>query len=134
MYISRHCSELIAHIHNIYTQYNLPALSKKLSRKYNHVGLSDRFEDPQVHKSVEADLAMVGSLNQILKKLEWYVEKTARQHDYQTLYLLPSIPGGRTTVILYEIHDVRGFARVQDVSSYARLIRPLIRRQMGWAF
>ena len=35
---------------------------------------------------------MIGSLNQILNKLEWHIEKTARQHDYHTLYLLRSIP------------------------------------------
>ena len=35
MYISRRCGELVAHIHNTNTQYNLPALRKKLSRKYN---------------------------------------------------------------------------------------------------
>jgi hypothetical protein len=35
MYIYRRCSELVAHIHNTNTQYNLPAFRKKLSRKYN---------------------------------------------------------------------------------------------------
>ncbi len=35
MYISRRCGELVAHIQNTNTQYNLPAFGKKLSRKYN---------------------------------------------------------------------------------------------------
>ena len=92
MYISRRCSELVAHILNTNTQYNLPAFNKKLTRKYNHDGVAERFEDPYVRKSVEVDLEMIESLNQILKKLEWHIEKTARQHDYHTLYLLRSIP------------------------------------------
>ncbi len=77
MYLSRRCSELVAHIQNTNTQYNLPAFKKKLSRKYNHAGVAERFEDPSVRKSVEVDLEIIESLNQILKKLEWYIEKTA---------------------------------------------------------
>jgi len=119
MYISRRCAELVAHIQNTNTQYNLPAFAKKLTRKHNHDGVAERFDDPEVRKSVEVDLAMIESLNQILKQLEWHIEKTARQHDYHTLYLLRSIPGvGQilALVILYEIHDIRRFPRVQDFS------------------
>ena len=136
MYIAHRCGELVAHIQNTNTQYNLPAFSKKLSRKYNHDGVAERFEDPEVRKSVAVDLAMIESLNQILKPLEWHIEKTARQHDYHTLYLLRSIPGvGQilALVILYEIHDVKRFARVQDFSSYARLIRPVKESDGKWA-
>jgi hypothetical protein len=32
MYIARRCSELVAHIQNTNTQYNLPAFAKKISR------------------------------------------------------------------------------------------------------
>ena len=136
MYISRRCTELVTHITNTNTQYNLPAFNKKLTRKYNHDGVAERFDDPQVRKSVEADLAMINSLNQILKPLEWHIEKTAKQHDYHTLYLLRSIPGvGQilALVILYEIHDIKRFPRVQDFSSYARLIRPKKESAGKWA-
>jgi len=128
MYISRRCNELVAHIQNTNTQYNLPPFKKKLSRKYNHQGVAERFEDPEVQKSVETDLALIESLNQILAKLEWHIEKTARQHDYHTLYLLRSVPGiGQilALVILYEINDIHRFPTVQKFSSYARLIRPV---------
>ena len=54
--------------------------------------MTERIEDPEVLKSVEVGLANIDSLNQILKKLEWHIEKTARSHDYHTLYLLRSIP------------------------------------------
>ena len=50
-------------------------------------------------------------------------------YQYSVLpYLLRSIPGvGQilALVILYEVHNVKRFARVQDFSSYARLIRPV---------
>ncbi|MEA1947263.1 MAG: transposase, partial [Thermodesulfobacteriota bacterium] len=136
MYIARRCSELVAHIQNTNTQYNLPAFAKKISRKYNRQGVAERFEDPSVKKSVEVDLAIIDSLNPILAQLEWYIEKTARQHDYQTLYLLRSIPGVGTIlglVILYEIHDIKRFPRVQDFSSYARLIKPVKESNGKWA-
>jgi transposase len=136
MYIAHRCGELVAHIQNTNTQYNLPAFRKKLSRKYNHAGVAERFQDPEVRKSVEVDLEMIESLNLILKKLEYHIEKTARKHDYHTLYLLRSIPGvGQVLalVILYEIHDVRRFPTVQDFSSYARLIKPVKESNGKWA-
>jgi hypothetical protein len=52
------------------TQYNLPAFVKKIFRGYNRDGIAERFEDPEVRKSVEADLAIIDSLNEILKKLK----------------------------------------------------------------
>jgi transposase len=136
MYLSRRCSELVAHINNTNTQYNLPAFAKKISRKYNRDGVAERFEDPAVRRSVEVDLEVIDALNQTLKKLEWYIEKTARQHDYHTLYLLRSIPGVGlilALVILYEIHDIKRFPRVQDFSSYARLVRPVKESDGKWA-
>ncbi len=136
MYLSRRCSELVAHIVNTNTQYNLPAFTKKLSRKYNHDGVAERFDDPQVQKSVQVDLEMIQAMNTVLKKLEWHIEKTAHQHDYHTLYLLRSIPGvGQilALVILYEIHDIKRFSRVQDFSSYARLVRPVKESDGKWA-
>ena len=87
----------------------------------------ERFQDPSVRKTVEVDLEMINHLNNALSKLEWYVEKTARQHDHRTLYLLRSIPGVGAIlgmVILYEIDNINRFPTVQQFSSYARLIRP----------
>jgi transposase len=136
MYIARRCSELVAHIQNTNTQYNLPEFAKKISRKYNRQGVAERFEDPAVRKSVETDLAIIDSLNPILAQLEWHIEKTARQHDYKTLYLLRSVPGIGSIlglVILYEVHDIRRFPSVQDFSSYARLIRPVKESDGKWA-
>ncbi len=72
MYISSRCAGLVAHIVNTNTQYNLPAFKKKLSRKYNHARIAERFIEPQVRKSVEVDLAMIAFMNQLLNKLEYH--------------------------------------------------------------
>ena len=52
--------------------------------------------------------------------------KTAKQHDANTLYLLQTVPGiGKilSLVLLYEIHDIDRFPRVQDFASYCRLVK-----------
>jgi transposase len=54
------------------------------------------------------------------------IVQTAKQHDAQTLYRLQSVPGiGKilSLVLLYEIHDISRFPRVQDVVSYCRLVK-----------
>jgi transposase len=81
-----------------------------------------------VLKNVEVDLAAIDALNEIPKKLEWYIEKTARIHDYHTLYLLRSIQGvGQilSLVMLYEVQDINRFPTVQQFSSYSMLVRPV---------
>jgi len=70
MYIARRCGELVAHIQNTNTQYNLPAFKKKISRKYNHDGVPERFEDPEVRKSIEVDLAMIDSLARLIRPVK----------------------------------------------------------------
>jgi transposase len=52
--------------------------------------------------------------------------KAAKQHDAQALYLLQTVPGiGKilSLVLVYEIHDIARFPRVQDFVSYCRLVK-----------
>lgn len=135
-YMVRQCGLLLAHIQNTNTQYNLPPFNKNLSRKFNHEGVSERFEDPSVQAAVQADLTMIKAFNDLIKPLEWQIEKTACQHDANNLHLLRTVPGvGRILglTILYEIHDIRRFKTVQRFSSYARLIRPEKKSDGKWA-
>ena len=135
-YMVRQCGLLLAHIQNTNTQYNLPAFNKKISRKYNRDGVSERFVEPAVKASVDADLAMIDAFNKLIKQLEWQIEKAARQHNYRDLYLLRSIPGvGQilALVVLYEVQNIKRFGSVQDFSSCARLIRPEKESDGKWA-
>jgi hypothetical protein len=91
-YMVRQCGLLLAHIQNTNTQYNLPAFNKNISRKFNHDGVAQRFDDPSVRAAVEADLTMVEAFNNLIKPLEWQIEKIACQHDHNSLYLLRTIP------------------------------------------
>src|SRR5512132_406787 len=62
----------------------------------------------------------------MLSDLELLIIKTAKQHDANTLYLLQTVPGiGKilSLVLLYEIHQIDRFPRVQDFASYCRLVK-----------
>lgn len=117
---------LLAHIHNTAIQYNLPEIGIDLSCESNRKDADKHFPDLQVRKLVQVDLAMIDAYDDVLKALEWDIEKTARHHDWHTLMLLRSIHGiGQILglVMLYEIHDICRFETVQDFASYCRLVK-----------
>jgi transposase len=126
MYLTRKRAELLAHIQNTNSQYNLPEIGKKLAYKANRDGVAERFPDPAVQKSMEVDLALLGSYEPLLRDLELHIVKAAKQHDPNTLYLLQTVAGiGKilSLVLLYEIHDIQRFPSVQDFVSYCRLVK-----------
>lgn len=54
------------------------------------------------------------------------IVQSAKQHEATTSYRLRSIPGvGKilALVLLYDIHDIRRFPRVQDLVSSCRLVK-----------
>ena len=119
-------AELLAHIQNTNTQYNLPQFSVKLRYKSNRPGTAERFSDPSAARAVEVDLSLIDFYDELLKKLELDILRMARQHDLQTLSRLRTVPGiGEilSLVMLYEIHDIRRFPRVQNFISYCRLVK-----------
>ena len=117
---------MLTHIQQTNSQYNLPEIGKKIAYKANRDGVAERFPDPAVQKSIEVDLALIGHYDQLLRDVELSILKTAKQHNAQTLYLLRTVPGiGEilSLVLLYEIHDITRFPRVQDFLSYCRLVK-----------
>src|SRR2546426_1614852 len=126
MHLMRNRAELLAHIQNTNSQYNLPEIGKKLTYKANRDGVAERFLEPAVQKRVEVDLALIDFYDQLLRDVELTIVQTAKQHNAQTLYRLQSVPGiGKilSLVLLYEIHDIARFPRVQDFVSYCRLVK-----------
>jgi transposase len=119
-------AELLAHIQNTNSQYNLPAIGKKIAYKANRDGVAERCADAAVQKSIEVDLALITYDDELLRDVELSIVKTARHPDAHTLYLLQTVPGiGKilSLVLLYEIHDIERFPRVQDCVSYGRLVK-----------
>jgi hypothetical protein len=108
------------------SQYNLPEIGKKIADKAHRAGVAERFPDPAVHKSIEVARALSGHDDPLLRDVELSILHTAKQHNAQTLSLLRTVPGiGEilSLVLLYEIHDITRFPRVQDFLSYCRLVK-----------
>jgi len=126
MHLARKRGALLAHGQNTNSQYNLPAIGKKIAYKANRDGVAERFADPAVQKSIEVDLALITSYDALLRDVELTMVKTATHHDAQTLYLLQTVPGiGKILrlVLLYDIHQIDRFPRVQDFASSCRLVK-----------
>jgi transposase len=78
-----------------------------------------------VQKRIAVDLALIDHYDQLLRDEELSILTTAKQHSANTLYLLRTVPGiGEllSLVLLYEIHDLQRFPRVQAFVSYRRLV------------
>jgi transposase len=127
-FLVRRRAELLAHLVNTNSQYNLPPLTQKLCYAANRaeINLPARFADPSVRKNVEADLALIDAFDDRIRELELYLTRTAKVDDPQAYHRLRTIPGVGPVlalIFLYEIHDVRRFPEVGQFLSYARLVR-----------
>jgi transposase len=124
--LRRNRSELLSHVHNTHSQYNLPEIGKKIAYKANRDGVAERCDDAAVHKTSAVDLALITYDDALLQDLELSLLKTAKPHEAHTLYLLQTVPGvGQilSLVRLYEMHDIRRFPTGQDFASYSRLVK-----------
>lgn len=125
-YLTRKRADLLSHIQNTNSQYNMEPFGSRITYKANRQAVAEQFLDPDVRTSMEADLELIDQLDRLKKKLELYILRNAKMHDPQALYRLRSVPGIGpilSLVILYEIGDIERFTRVQDFASYARLVK-----------
>jgi transposase len=126
LHLVRKRGELLAHIQNTRAQYTLPAFARRLAYPANREGISVQFADPSVRKSIDVDLALIDQYDTLIVDLELTIVREAKRHDADAFHRLRSVPGiGKVLAltILYEIHDVTRFDRVQEFASYARLIK-----------
>jgi transposase len=124
--LMRKRAELLTHVQQTNWQYNVPEIGKKIAYKANRTGVAERFPAPAVQKSIEVALALIDYDDQLLRDLELAIVTTAKQHDANTLYVLQTVPGiGKILrlVLLYEIHDIARFPRVQDFVSSCRFVK-----------
>jgi len=123
----RQRAQLIAHIVNSNTQFNLPPLSKKLTYAANRTdNLVERFSDPSTKLAVTADLGLIDAYDIQIAALERYLVKNAKVDDPVTFGLLRTVPGigpilGLT--LLYEIDAIKRFPEPGNFLSYSRLVR-----------
>jgi transposase len=123
----RRRAQLLTHVVNTNTQFNLPPLTKKLTYAANRTpDLLDRFTDPSTKLMVAADLALIDSYDERIADLERHLVKNARVDNPVAFGLVRTVPGigqilGLT--LLYEIDDIQRFPEVGNFLSYARLVR-----------
>ena len=67
-------AELIAHIQNTNTQYNLPPFGKKIAYKTNRIGIEERFYDESVRENIELDLSLLNVYDKLLNEVELYIK------------------------------------------------------------
>ena len=87
-HLMRKRAELLTHIQNTTSQYNLPALGKKIAYKANRAGVAEHFPDPAVRASIAMDLALIDHYDGLLTDVELTIVRTAKQHDAQAFYRL----------------------------------------------
>jgi transposase len=126
LHFVRKRGQLLAHIQNTRAQYNLPAFTGRLASPANRAGLGAHFPDPSVRKSIDIDLALIEHYDGLIADLEATLVQAATRHDAEAFHRLRTVPGiGKilALTILYEIHDITRFDRVQEFASYARLVK-----------
>jgi len=125
-YFVRQRAQLIAHIVNTNSQYNLPPFERKLSRHPDYSELAERFAHASTKLSIGADATLINHYHQTIAELERHLVRHAKVHDPATYHLLQSLPGiGKVLglIMLYEIHDIGRFPEDGNFLSYARLVR-----------
>jgi transposase len=125
LHLTRHRAELLTHVQQTNWQDNLPAIGTPLADQANRDGVAERFPAPVVQQSVDVDLALMDADAQLRSEGELRSGQTAQPPQAQTLSRLQSIPGLGAIlrlVLLYEMHAITRFPRVQEFGFYCRLV------------
>jgi transposase len=125
LHLVRHRAQLMTHVQNTHHQYNITSPGR-VAYKCNREGIGPGFADPSTKASVLLDLSLIEVYDERIRKLELYLVRRAKEHDATAFHRLRTVPGiGKilAMTILYEVHDIARFPRVQDFASYARLVK-----------
>ena len=126
LFFARKRGELLAHIQNTNTQYNLPSLEQRADKTKDRGAVVAHFDEESVQMSIAVDVELLGAYDKNIREMELFLLHEVRQDHHADFYLLRSVPGiGEilALTILYEIHDLERFPRVQDFLSYGRLVK-----------
>jgi transposase len=126
LHLVRKRGQLLAHIQNTRAHYNLPVFGRKLAYRTNRAGVVEHFPDPSVQQSIAVDLALIDQYDALIIEIELTIVREAKRHNADAFHRLRSVPGiGKVLAltILYEIHDITRFDRVQEFASDARLVK-----------
>jgi transposase len=91
--LMRKRAELLAHLQNPTSQYNLPAIGKQRASKANREGVGEHLPDPRVRKTLELDVALIDPYAKLWGEVALSITRTAKGHDAQSCARLQSGPG-----------------------------------------
>lgn len=127
LYFVHKRAELLSHIQNTNTQYNLPPFAARIDAAKNRTELLEHFADEApVQMSIATDLALLDAYDQTIHELELYLTQAVREDDrpsYQLLRTVPGIGNILALTMVYEIHALERFPEVGNFLSYSRLVR-----------
>jgi transposase len=127
LHLVRKRGQLLAHLQNLTHAYNRGSFDKRIAYPSNREGVMQHFAgEPIVQANVALDLALLERYDALLADLELQLVRQAKKEAPRGFHLLRSIPGiGKVLAmtIVYELHDVQRFERVQEFASYARLVK-----------
>ena len=125
-YFMRQRAERLTPVQHTHSPSNLPEIGQKIAYRANRSGVAERFPDPVVQTSIETDLAFIDFYDTRLSQLELFITRQGKGHDAHSFYLPRTVPGlGKilALTLLYEIHAIARFERVQEFVSYCRLVK-----------
>lgn len=123
-HLVRRRAEALTHIQLVHYQHNLPKPTN-IKYKANRTTVGEGLTDPCDLLNVAVDLKMIEALDEQIRRVENFLQKTAKIDDYQTFHRLRTIPGIGAILamtIMYEIGELKRFKQVGDFLSYSRLV------------
>jgi len=82
-YLVRKRADLLSHIQNTNSQYNLPVFGKKIAYRSHRTGVAEQFPDANVQLSIKTNLELIDHYDKLINALELFVLQNARDHDPQ---------------------------------------------------
>ena len=131
----RRRAELLAHVQNTYTQYNVCVTSGWGRDRLREADPTTPFVDESVKFMLRSDIAVVERLDETIVKLESHLIRHAKVDDPIRFQLLRTIPGVGpilALVMLYEVQDIERFAGIGQFVSYGRLVVFTSRTGRSW--
>jgi transposase len=88
--------------------------------------LLERFSDEAIRWNLELDFRVIELLTPLIAEVEAQILEKARQHNPRDYLILQTTPGIGPMIalnILYETHHIGRFRKVQNYSSYCRVVK-----------
>jgi hypothetical protein len=86
-HLRRTRAALLAHVQHTNAPDNWPEIGKNIAYQATREGVAERFDDPAVQQTMEVDLELITSDDQMLSDLELLIINPAQQHEANPLSL-----------------------------------------------